>query len=398
MMAFAESSGFSHEENTELEPPPQDIVPEGVEQTANVLHLPSTAAITAGALAVKHGEVQPEAPATEQSQSAHPRRREEAGHRRKPRLHSEGASSQEETDPEEDLVRLYLQDIGKHPLLTKDDEKRLAEDIEAGNKAQAYLDTHPNISDVQKEPFLRQIRVGQEATQTFIKCNLRLVVSVAKKYQNRDLPFLDLVQEGNLGLMHAVEKFDWQKGFKFSTYATWWIRQAIMRGITKTADIVRMPAHARDNLSKVRRAQHALLEKGRSASVAELAAQTRLSENKVLELIVYLRGPLSLSMPVGSDSETELGNMIGDDLMPSPEQEVLSNTLPEVIESLLQKLNLNERDRSIFDSRFGLRGKEAKSLEQVGIEFGLTRERIRQIEARILNQLRETAKPDLLQP
>src|SRR5438445_2688366 len=179
--------------------------------------------------------------------------------------------------PEEDLVRLYLNDIGKHALLTKDDEARLAQAIEAGREARAEMGSGKSITPSRKRELRRLVRDGDDAAETFVKANLRLVVSIAKKYQAAELPLLDLVQEGNLGLMHAVEKFDWRKGFKFSTYATWWIRQAITRGIANTGRTIRLPVHAGDTLARLQKARSRLeLKLGRPATLAELSAEVEM--------------------------------------------------------------------------------------------------------------------------
>ncbi|HEX3541296.1 MAG TPA: sigma-70 family RNA polymerase sigma factor [Acidimicrobiales bacterium] len=195
--------------------------------------------------------------------------------------------------PEEDLVRLYLNDIGKHALLTKDDEARLAQAIEAGREARAELAAAKTVTAPRKRELRRLIRSGDDAAETFVKANLRLVVSIAKKYQAAELPLLDLVQEGNLGLMHAVEKFDWRKGFKFSTYATWWIRQAITRGIANTGRTIRLPVHAGDTLARLQKARSRLeLKLGRPATTAELSAEVEMPEDKVIEALRFAAEPL----------------------------------------------------------------------------------------------------------
>ncbi len=249
---------------------------------------------------------------------------------------------------DEDLVRLYLTDIGQYPLLTKDDEVRLAQDIDRGVAARAELASGVPLSAGAKRDLRRAGRRGEESERTFVQSNLRLVVSIAKKYQASGLPLLDLIQEGNLGLMHAVEKFDWRKGFKFSTYATWWIRQAITRGIANTGRTIRLPVHAGDTLARLQKARSRLeLRFGRPATIAELAEDTEL---------------------------------------------------PEEIEKLLAPLD--ERERQILALRFGLDRGEPRTLEEVGEHFNLTRERIRQIEARAMSKLRhpsaDTGARDLL--
>ena len=197
---------------------------------------------------------------------------------------------------EEDLVRLYLTDIGQYPLLTKDDEVRLAQQIEGGNAAREQMLRAKTLSPAKKRELRRCARHGDEAQRTFVQSNLRLVVSIAKKYQASGLPLLDLIQEGNLGLMHAVEKFDWRKGFKFSTYATWWIRQAITRGIANTGRTIRLPVHAGDTLARLQKARSRLeLKLGRPATLAELSTEVEMPEDKVTEALRFAAEPLSLS-------------------------------------------------------------------------------------------------------
>jgi RNA polymerase sigma factor (sigma-70 family) len=302
--------------------------------------------------------------------------------------------------PEEDLVRLYLNDIGKHALLTKDDEARLAQAIEAGRDARAEMGSGKTITAARKRELRRQIREGDEAAETFVKANLRLVVSIAKKYQAAELPLLDLVQEGNLGLMHAVEKFDWRKGFKFSTYATWWIRQAITRGIANTGRTVRLPVHAGDLLTRVTKARGRLEgQLGRRPTVAELAVDLELEEEKVTEILRHAAEPLSLSEPLREDGDAELGDVVEDRSAESPFDVAAVKMMPAAIEKLLQPLD--EREQKILRMRFGLDGAgEIRTLEDVGAEMNLTRERIRQIEARAMSKLRhpssDTGARDLL--
>jgi RNA polymerase sigma factor (sigma-70 family) len=197
---------------------------------------------------------------------------------------------------DEDLVRLYLTDIGQYPLLTKDDEVRLAQAIEAGRESELDVARAPKgLSTAKKREMRRSVMEGEQAQQTFVQSNLRLVVSIAKKYQASGLPLLDLIQEGNLGLMHAVEKFDWRKGFKFSTYATWWIRQAITRGIANTGRTIRLPVHAGDTLARVQKAQARLeLKLGRPATLAELGIEVEMPEDKLVEALRFRAEPLSV--------------------------------------------------------------------------------------------------------
>ncbi|HUF33415.1 MAG TPA: sigma-70 family RNA polymerase sigma factor [Acidimicrobiales bacterium] len=292
---------------------------------------------------------------------------------------------------DEDLVRLYLSDIGKHALLTKADEATLAQAIEDGNAARAELATLEATSEripVAKKRELRlAIRAGEDATQTFIQANLRLVVSIAKKYQASELPLLDLVQEGNLGLIHAVEKFDWRKGFKFSTYATWWIRQAITRGIANTGRTIRLPVHAGDQLTRLRKAQASLeVKHGRPATLAELAAELDLPIDKLTDIFRYAGGTLSLSDPLREDGDAELGDVVADPSAASPFDAAAESLLPDEVARLLAPLD--ERERTIIRLRYGLDRGEPRTLEEVGEAFNLTRERFRQIEARAMSKLR----------
>ncbi len=221
---------------------------------------------------------------------------------------------------DEDLVRLYLTDIGQYTLLTKDDEVRLAKAIEAGNEALAELDAAgKELTPAKKRELRRTARQGEEAERQFVQSNLRLVVSIAKKYQASGLPLLDLIQEGNLGLMHAVEKFDWRKGFKFSTYATWWIRQAITRGIANTGRTIRLPVHAGDTLARLQKARSRLeLKYGRPATLSELAKEVEMPEDKVTEALRFAAEPLSLSEPLREDGDAELGDVVEDRSAESP--------------------------------------------------------------------------------
>ena len=220
---------------------------------------------------------------------------------------------------EEDLVRLYLTDIGQYTLLTKDDEVRLAKLIETGKSAADTLATTKDLTVAKKRECRKLAREGEDAQQAFVQSNLRLVVSIAKKYQASGLPLLDLIQEGNLGLMHAVEKFDWRKGFKFSTYATWWIRQAITRGIANTGRTIRLPVHAGDTLARLQKARARLeLKLGRPATLAELSKEVEMPEEKVTEALRFAAEPLSLSEPLREDGDAELGDVVEDRSAESP--------------------------------------------------------------------------------
>jgi RNA polymerase sigma factor (sigma-70 family) len=301
---------------------------------------------------------------------------------------------------EEDLVRLYLTDIGQYTLLTKDDEVRLAKAIEAGKEAAAEMEKAKTLTATKRRELRKALREGEVAERAFVQSNLRLVVSIAKKYQASGLPLLDLIQEGNLGLMHAVEKFDWRKGFKFSTYATWWIRQAITRGIANTGRTIRLPVHAGDTLARLQKARSRLeLKFGRPATLAELAKEVEMPEDKVTEALRFAAEPLSLSEPLREDGDAELGDVVEDRSAESPFETAATALLPEEIQRLLAPLDIRERE--ILRLRFGLDGAgEGRTLEEVGEHFNLTRERIRQIEARAMSKLRhpssDTGARDLL--
>ena len=301
---------------------------------------------------------------------------------------------------EEDLVRLYLSEIGQYPLLTKDDESRLAQAMEHGKEAATELEANErSLSPARKRELRKLVKAGDEAERSFVQSNLRLVVSIAKKYQASGMPLLDLIQEGNLGLMHAVEKFDWRKGFKFSTYATWWIRQALTRGIANTNRTIRLPVHAGDNLARVQKARVRLETAfGRRPTVAELAADLDMPEDKVTEILRFAADTLSLSTPLREDGDAELGDIVEDPTAASPFEAAAESLLPAQISRLM--LPLDDREREILSLRFGLDRGEPRTLEEVGEHFDLTRERIRQIEARAMSQLRhpssDTGARDLL--
>jgi RNA polymerase sigma factor (sigma-70 family) len=288
---------------------------------------------------------------------------------------------------EEDLVRLYLTDIGQYPLLTKDDEVRLAKAIEAGNEARAILDSTGELQAARRRDLRRQAQDGEGAQRTFVQSNLRLVVSIAKKYQASGLPLLDLIQEGNLGLMHAVEKFDWRKGFKFSTYATWWIRQAITRGIANTGRTIRLPVHAGDLATRVRKVAAELeLQLHRQPRIDELAEACEMDVAQLTEILRYGSEPVSLDETVGEDSDTEFGELVADTTAANPLEEAITAALPREVERMLRPLD--DRERQILRLRFGLDRGEPRTLEEVGEHFDLTRERIRQIESRAMSKLR----------
>jgi RNA polymerase sigma factor (sigma-70 family) len=291
---------------------------------------------------------------------------------------------------DEDLVYLYLSDVGQHALLSKSDEVRLAQQIEAASLASdALRQRGRTISPTERRMLRRTVRRGEQAHDTFVLANLRLVVSIAKKYQTPGLPLLDVIQEGNLGLIHAVDKFDWRKGFKFSTYATWWIRQAISRGIANTSRTIRLPIHASAGLAQLQRAQSDLEAKfGRPATRAELAEALDVPQAKVVEVMRFAVGLLSLSEPLGDDSEGELGDLVEDHSQPSPcDAAVLALSLE--VTTLLSALDA--REQMIISLRYGLDRGEPRTLKEIGEHFHLSRERIRQIEAEAMSKLRHPA-------
>jgi RNA polymerase sigma factor (sigma-70 family) len=310
-----------------------------------------------------------------------------------------GVAQQRSQQADEDLVRLYLRDIGRYPLLTRDDEVRLAQEIERGNAAREALVGAEHLTAAEEEELLRLIRRGDTATRTFVQSNLRWVVSIAKKYKASGVPLLDLIQEGNVGLMHAVEKFDWRRGFKFSTYATWWIRQAISRGIANTGRVIRLPVHAADLSLRLKMARSRLeLKLGRAPTSIELAAEVDLPEHTVRKALRFPADPLSLSEPPREGSDIELSDLLEDRSVESPFELVATALLPAEIDKLLAPLQ--DRERQILRLRFGLDRGEPRTLEEVGAHFNLTRERIRQIETRAMTKLRawnaDTDAHDLL--
>jgi RNA polymerase sigma factor (sigma-70 family) len=286
-----------------------------------------------------------------------------------------------------DIVKLYLRGIGQYALLTKVEERQLAQVIDAGRAASEAEATAAHLTPARKRELRRIVVRGEEAHQTFVQANLRLVVSIAKRYQASGLPLLDLVQEGNLGLIHAVGKFDWNKGFKFSTYATWWIRQAISRGIANTGRTIRLPSHAGDVLTRIHWSRTSLeLKLGREPTLDELAAESDLSREKLVEALGWRSEPLSLSEPLGDERESDFGDLVADVNAVSPFDYAADSLLSDQINRLL--LPLDEREATIIRMRFGLDQSSPRTLEEIGKHFKLTRERIRQIESKAMSKLR----------
>lgn len=284
-----------------------------------------------------------------------------------------------------DTVGLYLKEMARVPLLNTEEEVNLAVRLEAGRAAEKKLHKNPESDRATEWMFL--IQDGINAREHLIKANTRLVVSIAKKYMSRGVPFLDLIQEGNLGLMKAVEKFDYRRGFRFSTYATWWIRQTITRAIADQGRTIRVPVHMSDRIRKLYRVARDLEQaKGCKPSVEEIAEVMECEPRKVQWMLKVSWQPLSLEHPVGEDEDSELGNFIENDLEPTPSDSAHSKLLKEKINELLN--TLTPREARILRLRFGLQNGRSYTLEEVGQKFGLTRERIRQIEGRALRRLR----------
>ncbi len=289
-----------------------------------------------------------------------------------------------------DDVSLYLSDIGKHPLLTQAEEVRLGGLIAAGRGAAAVLAAADVVDAALRQDLARQVRAGHDASARFVLSNLRLVVSIAKNYRPSGLSLLDLVQEGNLGLIHAVEKFDATRGFKFSTYATWWIRQAITRGIANSGRTIRLPVHAVELLLRLRKDAVAFEARhGRPPSSAELADAAGVALAKVEELVPHMTDPLSLSASRGDDGDLELGEMVEDLNAPPPDRAVFASMLPAQVAALLARLDA--REQQVLCLRYGLDRGEPRTLAEVATVFGVSRERIRYIEAKAIAKLRDSA-------
>jgi RNA polymerase sigma factor (sigma-70 family) len=294
-----------------------------------------------------------------------------------------------QSSEEEDLLQLYLNDIGKYPLLTRDDEVRLGTLAQAGQAAATRLAEGDVLTTALQEELDDAVRAGEDAARKFVRSNLRLVVSIAKKYQASGLPLLDLIQEGNFGLIQAVERFDPRRGFKFSTYATWWIRQTIARGIANTSRTIRLPVHAGDQLLAIRMAATALeLRHGRPPKASEVAAAVSMPAKKVEELLPFLGEPASLSEHL-IDGETEMGELVEDLTTPPPDQAVFAAMLPTHVAQLLSALE--PREQEVLCLRYGLDRGSPRTLEEVGEHFGLTREGVRQVELKAIAKLRRSS-------
>ncbi len=302
----------------------------------------------------------------------------------------------------EDPVRMYLKEIGKVPLLSADEEIELAQNMEDGavaiekiNVLKGRLDgaSEEEKAEIREEikTLQRDVDKGADAKKRLAEANLRLVVSIAKRYVGRGMLFLDLIQEGNLGLIKAVEKFDYKKGYKFSTYATWWIRQAITRAIADQARTIRIPVHMVETINKLIRVSRQLLQElGREPSPEEIAKEMSMPVERVREILKISQEPVSLETPIGEEEDSHLGDFIKDDNVPVPADAAAFTLLKEQLEEVLG--TLTEREQKVLTLRFGLEDGRARTLEEVGKEFNVTRERIRQIEAKALRKLRHPSR------
>ena len=302
----------------------------------------------------------------------------------------------------EDPVRMYLKEIGKVPLLSADEEIELAQNMEDGavaiekiNVLKGRLDgaSEEEKTEIKEEikTLQRDVDKGADAKKRLAEANLRLVVSIAKRYVGRGMLFLDLIQEGNLGLIKAVEKFDYKKGYKFSTYATWWIRQAITRAIADQARTIRIPVHMVETINKLIRVSRQLLQElGREPSPEEIAKEMSMPVDRVREILKISQEPVSLETPIGEEEDSHLGDFIKDDNVPVPADAAAFTLLKEQLEEVLG--TLTEREQKVLTLRFGLEDGRARTLEEVGKEFNVTRERIRQIEAKALRKLRHPSR------
>ena len=302
----------------------------------------------------------------------------------------------------EDPVRMYLKEIGKVPLLSAEEEIELAKNMEAGAVAKEKIAilksreenaTEEELAEIKEEikNLQKDLDAGDEAKKRLAEANLRLVVSIAKRYVGRGMLFLDLIQEGNLGLIKAVEKFDYRKGYKFSTYATWWIRQAITRAIADQARTIRIPVHMVETINKLIRVSRQLLQElGREPSPEEIAAEMNMPVERVREILKISQEPVSLETPIGEEEDSHLGDFIQDDNVPVPADAAAFTLLKEQLEEVLG--TLTEREQKVLTLRFGLEDGRARTLEEVGKEFNVTRERIRQSEAKALRKLRHPSR------
>ena len=291
-------------------------------------------------------------------------------------------------NPSADLVRVYLNGIGKTALLSAEDEVELAQAIEIGLYAEYKLNTAEKLTRAEKRDMKILVKEGKKARSHLLEANLRLVVSLAKRYTGRGMPLLDLIQEGNLGLIRAMEKFDYAKGFKFSTYATWWIRQAITRGMADQSRTIRLPVHLVEQVNKLSRIKREMYQSlGREATNEELAEESGIEENKIEMLLRQSRDPVSLDMPVGADEEAPLGDFIEDAEATDAETAVVASMRHSDIRDVIG--TLEQREQDVIRLRYGLDDGVPRTLDQIGRKFGLSRERVRQIEREVMAKLRD---------
>lgn len=298
--------------------------------------------------------------------------------------------------PTNDPVRMYLKEIGRVNLLTSAEEVELAKKIEAGEESTRRIEEERERLSREELKGLRRLEEeGRVAKKKLVEANLRLVVSIAKRYVGRGMLFLDLIQEGNLGLIRAVEKFDYRKGYKFSTYATWWIRQAITRAIADQARTIRIPVHMVETINKLIRTQRQLLQElGREPNSDEISKEMGITTEKVLEILKISQEPVSLETPIGEEEDSQLGDFIEDEAAAVPVEAASLSLLQEQLREVLS--SLNERERRVIELRFGLKDGHPRTLEEVGRVFGVTRERIRQIESKTLSKLRHPVRSSKL--
>ncbi len=304
---------------------------------------------------------------------------------------SDTAMSSAELVHVSDPVRMYLQEIGRYPLLTTQQEVELSMQVEAGVKSEERLDSDATHTTAERVIIERQARLADRARKRLVESNLRLVVSIAKRYVGRGMGLLDLIQEGNLGLIRAVEKFDYRKGFKFSTYATWWIRQAVTRALADQARTIRVPVHMVETINKLAMVQRTLHQDlGREPTIAEIAKELDIEDGKVTELRRIALDPVSLETPIGDHDDATIGDLVPDLGADVPVEEAAFKLLQEYLSLALEALN--DREREVLVMRFGLDDGHVRTLEQVGAHFEVTRERIRQIENKALAKLRQPAR------
>lgn len=300
---------------------------------------------------------------------------------------SDTLAGEEEVVPVEDAIQLYLHEIGQHALLTAEQEVSIAQRIERGREAAGELEHNPSLSTRERATLETTVADGALARQELIQANLRLVVSVAKKYIGHQLSFLDLVQEGNLGLMRAVEKFDWRKGNRFSTYATWWIRQSVSRSLAEHGRLIRLPVHLGEMIGQVRRTMHQLEQAlERPPTPEEIADALGVTPRKIKRLLTAAIQPLSLEQPMGPDGDTFIGEMLADADEHAPVEVATQHLLYADVHAALSELP--EREQRVLKLRYGLEDGKLRTLEEVGAAFGITRERTRQIEADAIRLLR----------